>query len=72
VVPQPVLNEITELPLLKYALESAKPVDDEAKTAQNARFTAGVGHDYVQIILDKQPSTKILKALTGSSPKIPH
>lgn len=27
VVPQSVLNEITELPLLKRALESAKPVD---------------------------------------------
>jgi hypothetical protein len=72
VVPQPVLNEITELPLLKYALESAKPVDDEAKTAQNARFTAGVGHNYVQIILDKQPSTKILKGIDRIVAKNPH
>jgi len=63
VVPQSVLNEITELPLLKRALENAKPVDDEPKTNQNARFTAGVGHDHRQIILDKQPSMKILKGI---------
>jgi hypothetical protein len=63
VVPQSALNEITGLPLLKRALHRAKPVDDEPKTAQNARFTAGVGHDYVRIILEKQPSTKILKGI---------
>jgi hypothetical protein len=59
VVPQSVLNEITELPLLKRALENAKPVDNEPKSIQNATFTAGVGHDHVQIIVEKQPSTKI-------------
>jgi len=63
VVPQSVLNEIPDLPLLKRALESAKPLDDEPKALQNARFTAGVGHDYVQIVLEKQPSTKILKGI---------
>jgi hypothetical protein len=63
VVPQSVLNEITELPLLKRALENAKPADNESKTNQNARFTAGVGHDHGQIILDKQPSMKILKGI---------
>jgi hypothetical protein len=31
VVPQSVVNEITELPLLKLALHRAKPVDDESK-----------------------------------------
>ena len=63
VVPQSVLNQITELPLLKRALERAKPVDNEPKTNQNARFTAGIGHDYAQIIVDKQPSTKILRGI---------
>ena len=71
VVPQSVLNEITGLPLLKPALERAKPVDDEPKTDQNARFTAGVGHDYAQIIVDKQPSTKILKSIERISAKYP-
>ncbi len=63
IVPQSILNEITELPLLKRALENAKSVDNESKTNQNARFTAGVGHDHRQIILDKQPSMKILKGI---------
>ncbi len=71
VVPQSVLNEITELPLLKRALERAKPVDNEPKTDQNARFTAGVGHDYAQIIVDKQPSTKILKGIERIATKYP-
>jgi hypothetical protein len=71
VVPQSVLNEITGLPLLKRALENAKPVDDEPKTNQNARFTAGVGHDYAQIIVDKQPSTKILKGIERIAAKYP-
>jgi hypothetical protein len=71
VVPQAVLNEITELPLLKRALESAKPVDDESKTPQNVSFTAGVGHDYAQIILDKQPSAKILKGIDKIVAKYP-
>ena len=70
-MPQSVLNEITELPLLKRALERAKPVDNEPKTAQNARFTAGVGHDYAQIIVDKQPSTKILKGIERIAAKYP-
>jgi hypothetical protein len=71
VVPQSVLNEITGLPLLKPALERAKPVDDEPKTAQNARFTAGVGHDYANIILEKQPSKKILKGIDRIVAKYP-
>ena len=71
VVPQSVLNEITELPLLKRALENAKPVDNESKTNQNARFTAGVGHDRGQIVLDKQPSMKILKGIDRIVAKYP-
>jgi hypothetical protein len=71
VVPQSVLNEFTGLPLLKRALNRAKPVENEPKTAQNARFTAGVGHDYVQIILEKQPSTKLLKGLERIAVKYP-
>jgi hypothetical protein len=71
VVPQSVLNEITELLLLKRALENAKPVDNELKTNQNARFTAGVGHDHGQIILDKQPSMKILKGIDKIVAKYP-
>src|SRR5271155_665847 len=71
VVPQSVLNEIAELPLLKRALENAKPVDNELKTNQNARFTAGVGHDHGQIILDKEPSMKILKGIDKIVAKYP-
>jgi hypothetical protein len=71
VVPQSVLDEITDLPLLKRALEHAKPVDNEPKTNQNARFTAGVGHDHWQIILDKQPSMKILKGIDRIVAKYP-
>jgi len=71
VVPQSVLNEITELLLLKRALENAKPVDNELKTNQNARFTAGVGHDHGQIILDKRPSMKILKGIDKIVAKYP-
>jgi len=71
VVPQSVLNEITELPLLKRALESAKPVDDESKTPQNVSFTAGVGHNYAQIILEKQTSAKILKGIDKIVAKYP-
>ena len=48
VVPPSVLNEITELPLLKRALESAKPMDDEPKAPQNVSFTAGIGHGHAQ------------------------
>ena len=61
IVPASVLNEITELPLLKRALESTKPADDEPKTLDNVRFTAGVGHDDVQIMVGTQTSAKILK-----------
>jgi hypothetical protein len=39
VVPQSVLNEITGLPLVKRALESAKPVVDELNTAQSVSFS---------------------------------
>lgn len=70
VVPASVLNQITELPLLKRALESAKPADDEAKTPNNVRFTAGVGHYDVQIV-DAQTSTKILKDIARVVAKYP-
>ena len=65
VVPASALNEITELPLLKRQLERAKPVDDEPKTLMNVSFTAGVGHDLVQIIVTDQTSAKILKDIAG-------
>jgi hypothetical protein len=71
IVPVSVLNEITELPLLKRALESAKPADDEPKTPDNVRFTVGVGHDHVQIMVDAQTSTKVLKDLAGVVAKYP-
>jgi hypothetical protein len=61
VVPASILREITQLPLLKRALESAKPVDEKPKTRNNVRFTAGVGHHHAQIMVDAQTSTKILK-----------
>jgi hypothetical protein len=51
--------------LLKPQLERAKPVDDEPKTLMDVRFTAGVGHDHLQIIVDDQTSAKILKDITG-------
>ena len=31
----------------------------------DVRFTAGVGHDHVQIVVDDQTSTKILKDIAG-------
>jgi hypothetical protein len=65
VVPVSVLNEITESPLLKHQLERAKPVDDEPKTLMDVSFTAGVGHDHVQIIVTDQTSAKILKDIAG-------
>jgi hypothetical protein len=65
VVPISALNEITESPLLKHQLERAKPVDDEPKTLMNVRFTAGVGHDHVEIIVTDQTSAKILKDMAG-------
>lgn len=70
-VPASVLNEITELPLLKRALESAKPADDEPKTTQNVRFTAGVGHDYVEITVDAQTSARILNDIARVVAKHP-
>jgi hypothetical protein len=71
VVPPSVLNEITEMPLLKQALESAKPVDEEPKTPQNVRFTAGVGHEYAQIIVEKQTSKMILRNIVRVVAKYP-
>jgi hypothetical protein len=71
VVPPSVLNEIAELPLLKRALESAKPLDDEPKTRNNVRFTTGVGHHHVQIIVDAQTSSKILKDILRIVDKYP-
>ncbi len=71
VVPASVLNQITELPLLNRALESAKPVDDEPKTPDNVRFTAGVGHNHVQIMVDAETSTKILKDIAEVVAKYP-
>jgi hypothetical protein len=71
IVPASVLKEITELPLLKRALESAKPADDEPKTPDNVRFTAGVGHDHVQIMVDAQTSTKMLKDIARVVAKYP-
>lgn len=65
VVPASVLNEITESPLLKHQLTRAKQVDDEPKTLMNVRFTAGVRHDQVQIIVTDQTSAKILKDIAG-------
>jgi hypothetical protein len=71
VVPQSVLNEITEFPLLSRALKGAKPVEDQLKTNQNARFTVGIAHDHVQIVVAKQPSTKILKGIDKIVAKYP-
>jgi hypothetical protein len=63
VVPKSVFNQIAELPLLKRALGSAKPVDDEPKTPNNVRFTAGAGDHHVQRMLEAQTSTKILEEI---------
>jgi hypothetical protein len=71
VVSGSVLSEITELPLLKRALESAKPSDEEPKTHNNVRFSAGVGHDHAQIMVDAQTSTKILKNIVRIVAKYP-
>jgi hypothetical protein len=62
VVPASVLNEITELPLLKCQLKRG---DDEPKTLMDVSFTAGVGHDHVQTIVTDQTSAKILKDIAG-------
>jgi len=71
IVPASTLKEITELPLLECALESAKPADDEPKTPNNVRFTVGVGHDHVQIMVDAQTSAKILKDIARVVAKYP-
>jgi len=71
VVPVPILNEVTELPLLKRALESAKAVDDKPKTTQSVSFTAGVGHHDAQIMVDAETSTKILKDILRIVDKYP-
>lgn len=71
IVPASTLKEIRELPLLERALESAKPADDEPKTPDNVRFTAGVGHDRVQIMVDAQTSAKILKDIARVVAKYP-
>ena len=71
VVPASVLSQITELPLLKRELESAKPMDEEPKTPNNVRFTAGVGHDHLQIMVDAQTSAKILEDIARVVAKYP-
>ena len=75
VVPQSVLNEITGLPLLKPALARARMIEEhlpgKPETDQNATFSAGVGHDYASIIVDKQPSMKILKGIERIAAKYP-
>jgi hypothetical protein len=70
-VPTSILSEIMESPLLKRALESGKPVDDKPRTRNNVRFTSGVGHDHLQIMVDAQKSTKILKNIVGIVAKYP-
>jgi len=77
VVPQSVLDEITGLPSLRPALERARMIEghllgnNEPKTAQNATFSAGVGHYYSSINVDKQPSMKILKGIERIAAKYP-
>ena len=75
VVPQLVLNEMTGLPLLKPALKRAPIIEEhlpgKPETDQNATFSAGVGHDYASIIVDKQPSIKILKGIDGTAARYP-
>jgi len=46
-------------------------MDDEPKTTQNVRFTAGVGHHRAQIMVDAQTSTKILKDILRIVDKYP-
>jgi len=75
VVPQSVLNEITGLPLLKSALKRARMIEEhlpgKPETDQNATFSAGVGHDYASIMVDKQPSTEILKGIETIAARYP-
>ena len=76
-VPQSVLNEITGLPLLKPALKRARMIEEhlpgnaEPKTAQSVTFSAGVGHLYASIVVNKQPSMKILKDIERIAAKYP-
>jgi hypothetical protein len=71
VMPRSVLSEITELPLLKRALEGAKPSDEKPKSLNNVRFTAGVGHHHVQTMVDSQTSSEILKNILRGLDKYP-
>ena len=71
VVPTSVLNEITELPSLRRALQKAKPVDDKPKSRNNVEFTAGVGHRHAQIMVDAETSTKIVKDILRIVDKYP-
>jgi hypothetical protein len=71
VVPTSVLNEITELPSLRRALQKAKPVDDKPKSRNNVEFTAGVGHRHAQILVDAETSTKILNDILRMVDKYP-
>jgi hypothetical protein len=41
------------------------------ETAQNATFSAGVGHDYASIVVDKQPSLKIVKGIERIAARYP-
>jgi hypothetical protein len=75
VVPQSVLDEMTGLPLVKPALKRARTIEEhlpgKPETGQNATFSAGVGHDYAPITVDKQPSMKILKGIEGIAARYP-
>lgn len=71
VVPPSVLNQITELPLLKRVLEDPKPAGDETKTGAIVEFTAGTGHQYAQVFEEVQASRKILKGMDGMVVKYP-
>jgi hypothetical protein len=75
VVPQSVLDEITGLPLLQPALKRARMIKEhlpgKPETDQNVTFSAGVRHDYASIIVDKQPSAKILKGIERIAAKYP-
>jgi len=70
-VPVSTLKEIAELPLLERVLQNAKRDDDEPKTPDNVRFTAGVGHDHVQIMVDAQTSAKVLQDIARVVAKYP-
>jgi hypothetical protein len=65
------LKQITELPLLERALEGAKPVDEEPKTPDNVRFTAGISHEHLQIMIDAQTSAVILKDIAKVASRYP-